>query len=568
MYKLLFEILIRTNVREEVFRLTKKIVFTLFLVGVLSICSFAEEYWQKDWVWQEINDGYKVTEMVFGNLATGNYTYTNYVLDFDVVFHEFSQWGNLRVMLRQNGQWDCYCLTIVKDGMELWRLDGRWDMGVLLGGYYQKTTTDVKHHLQAVVQDNQINIYWDGNLVIKAKDSKNRFISGGVVLRTEMATMEIYNPQLSKVQKVDPKVAREEIWQRAPILNPLPENPHPFQSPEEVGFRDMMLIYNGYYGNGAGEWSYFDALPYVAYLAEDFSLQDRMFDAFLFLGTYSPAGRSFDSARGQPDLAATKDDWLWYLDRLFTEDMQINAFNRACGKINDVLGESKPAQAVIMIPTPDPEQDNFGEINGERLSFSPKNQSASVTQENRLKAIIWYLDEIEKRWQANDITNLSLLGFYWLKEEIDTPEDAALVRQVADLLHQRGYKFYWIPYFKSPGYDSEYGFDCVFTQPNYMFTEQVSLARFWDMYVDAKKFGMNVEIEGEDTIINNPAARERYLTYLKAAVTLDFENIAKAYYFGTKALANCALDGDPNLRNVYDQTYRFIKGQYQEGLFD
>lgn len=543
------------------------LVLLITLLGVIGVALADEYYWENSSAWRQTNTGYKIDQLVFANMSTLDYFHTDYTIEFNVVFNEFTEWGNLRVMLRQNGIWDCYCLTISKRGIDLMRMDGRWDKGISLGNFSRPIETGKPYHLSASVKDNLIEVTWNGEKIFSQRDNDKKYFSGGVILRAELATMEISDLLISDIKAIDKEDAYNEIWKRAQEFNPLPLHKKPLKTKEELGFSDLMLIYNGHYGGGLGEWSFYDALPYAAYLGEDFTVKDRLFDSYLFLALHSESGRSFEYAT-QESQTSNKEDWQWYLDRLFREKMDLQAFDRACGLVNDTLGEQKKSKVVIMIPNPHPLQTNFGEIEGKLLSFSPQDQGREAAFNNRLTAISWYLAEIEKRFSEAEFENLELIGFYWLKEELDSPEDKKLVRTVGEILHEKGYKYFWIPYYKAPGYDEDHGFDCVFYQPNYMFSKQVTISRFWDMYVDALTYGYNIEIEGESFLLNNINYRDRILDYFKAGVTLGFMDTPKAYYFGNKGVAQCALDGDPKLREIYDSLYKFMKGTYDSGLFD
>lgn len=528
-------------------------------------------HWDNGYLWQSNPHGFSTRKMGFGNLSTGDLGWVNYSLEMHIKFSEFTQWGNLRVMVRQNGLFDCYCLNIDQRGLSLWRYDGRWDIGVKLGGYQEPIGIGQKYKLVLTAKDNEIAVNWNGKNVITTQDKEDKYPYGGVVLRTEMAMTEVENININIVKTIDVKTATREMWEKAQKLYPLPKRPKPFKKAAEVGFNNLMLIYTGYYIDGRGEWSFTEALPYAGYIDSNSKVVDTFFDAFLFLGIESPYGRNFGAVIGGNKETANKlEDWVWYLDKLFEEQKQLAAFDKAKESVNKTLENEEDAKGkvVIMIPNPLTAQDDFGEIDGEKLSFSLTNQSRLESQRQRIKAINWYVNEIETRWQKADFKNLELIGFYWMSEDINKDYDKDIVLKTADYLHAKGYKFYWIPFNKAPGYTDNYNFDAVFLQPNYMFNKQVALSRFWHTYIDALTYGTNFEIEGESNVLKDPLARERYLTYLKAGVTLGYINSAKAYYFGSKVLATCAVENQIELRELYDKTYLFAKGKFTEGLWD
>ncbi len=547
----------------------KAFIVLLLCLGVLSTTVSSNLIWKNEYVWQQKPNGFSTRKLEFGNLSTGDLSWVDYQLEMNVKFNQFTQWGNLRVMVRQNGLFDCYCLNIVQDGFSLWRYDGDGNTGVQLGSYNEKVNIGDKNKLVITVKSNQIEVVWNGKVIFKAQDRKNRYPYGGVMFRTELALTEIENININLLKTIDIEQATHEMWEKAQEFAPVPENAKPLKTAEELGFNNMMLISNGHYDDSSGEWSFFDALPYVAYLDQSFDIVDSFFDAFLFSGGYSPTGRNFGSLiGGKKESATKKEDWVWYIDKLFDPQMQLAGFDKAKARVNEKLNREEKAKVVIMIPNPLTAQDDFGEINGEKISFSSEGRNPGDAQKHRLKAIDWYVKEIEELWSKASFENLELLGFYWMSEDIGSNQDKELVCLTADYLHEKNYKFFWIPYNKAPGYNSSYKFDAVFRQVNYMFNDQINISRFWYTYIDALTYGSNFEIEGEVTVFNDSLARERYLDYLKAGVTLGYINSAKAYYFGAKALATCALDGCQEIRDLYDKTYLFAKGKFEQGLWD
>lgn len=352
----------------------------------------------------------------------------------------------------------------------------------------------------------------------------------------------------------------------------------------ESGFaRDIMLIYSGYYSSGAGVWSTSDAIPYIAYgkrieSEDEYSFPkiefvDWFFDAFLFLGLQAESGRAFDSpARAKP---AVMEDWQWYLNRLFTEDEQLDAFEQGVAMMKERIQDpSYKAKVIVMIPNPITSVRAFGDVDGDGVSenFSMFGQSADQAVAARVKAVKWYIDQFRKRWDDRKYQHLEFIGYYWVEEVIhqDAPQEVKTVRQVADYVHQLGAKFFWIPWFSATGYQywQTLGFDVVIMQPNYMFNNKVPKSRFNSTVNLAKKYNMGIEIEANSSILSDPAGRERYRDYLRAGVEYGYMTDAiHAYYQDATALLSAYISQDPEARQMYDETYEFVKGRYKDRLY-
>lgn len=345
-----------------------------------------------------------------------------------------------------------------------------------------------------------------------------------------------------------------------------------------AGARDIMLIYSGHYASGVSEWDIADAMPYLAYVQcadGQVEFRDWFFDTFLFLGLQAPSGRAFDSpARATP---ANMDDWQWYLDTIFQEKKQLSAFSEALQSLKGRLDDPNyRARVIIMIPHPISSQRDFGDVDGDGISedFSPRPQGVALAEEARWQAVKWYVDEVERRWRESGYANLELAGYYWLDEHLGTHGGITpdtLIKRTVDYLHGMNRRLFWIPYFHAERYDKAYetGLDCVIMQPNYMFDRKIPRSRFEILTNTAKREYFGVEIEADGSVLNSEAGRQRYLDYLRAGVTYGYMTDAiHAYYQDAKVLLHAAYSRDPAIRAVYDATYAFVKGEFDEPLHE
>lgn len=335
------------------------------------------------------------------------------------------------------------------------------------------------------------------------------------------------------------------------------------------GVRHMVLIYTH------SDWLVGEALPYVAYAPrknpsrlEIPRWEDWFFDTFLFLALQSPDGKQYVStANGAAP--ATWDDWLGFLDRLFTPNQQLDAFDQAVARAKQTIDDPNyKAKVVVMIPYPIPSTLDFGDVDGSgrSLSFGAYPQGQEAQRQARFAAIEAYVRELERRWQERGFAHLELVGMYWLAEEINGYEDLYLVQDVSALLREKGLKLFWIPYFGASGWArwEEAGFDVAIYQPNYMFNDAVPLSRLEQAAEQARQYGLGVEIEADATVLTSAERRERYLAYLRAGVELGFMNSSiHAYYQDRRVLVEAWISTNPAVRRLYDATYEYVKGVYE-----
>ncbi len=325
------------------------------------------------------------------------------------------------------------------------------------------------------------------------------------------------------------------------------------------GARHICLIYCS--GDSAKATNLDSAFfrPYAGHANRYMLVDDTLFDSFLFLPYASaPGGRNFGIA-GTPSIAS---DWQSYLGQIFLPGYQLSALDSAVGLVRTQLKRPGTAGVIIGIPYPSPKQTSFGDVDGSGRSLNFAD--ATNGQQDRLAAVQWYIDQALQRWQAAGFRNLTLIGFYWY-EESAPPTDEQVLMGTSAALHARGLRFFWIPYYFSPGFRNwgPDGFDCAMLQPNYSFTTiPVSQAatRLVPAALLAARYGLGMEMEvGYD--LNDPAVRGRYLAYLVWGRKLGYaRNSVISYYQNTDSFRQMAVSANPQIRMLYDETYRFVKG--------
>ncbi|MCU6710257.1 DUF4855 domain-containing protein [Paenibacillus sp. J5C_2022] len=340
------------------------------------------------------------------------------------------------------------------------------------------------------------------------------------------------------------------------------EQPH-FLEPGEAtaGIRNLNLLYNGQYANGLGDWNKERLIPNISYVNKDGEPVDWLFDGVLYLGIASPAGRDF--GLGQTNL----DDWNWYLDKTFAASGDMQQLNEAAMEVGAKLNQpDHQVKVVLMIPNPGESLTDFGDIDGSgSLNFNDSVAGKEMAFENRKKAVQWWLDQVQQRWQAASYSNLDLVGMYWMPEQIEISESGPdTLRAVTEKVHAMNKKAFWIPH--SMAYKmfmwKDVGLDAAAYQPNYFFGGMDS-DRLEDAANNAKRYGMGNEVEFDDGVLTDPVLRQRFIEYLDSGVRSGLmQNGFRAYYQGNNAVYNLGVSKDPGLRLMYDWLYQYLNGTY------
>lgn len=140
------------------------------------------------------------------------------------------------------------------------------------------------------------------------------------------------------------------------------------------------------------------------------------------------------------------------------------------------------------------------------------------------------------------------------------------MRYATDYVHALGLKMLWIPYYQAQEFEEwkSLGFDIACLQPNYSFMSVTDPDRLDSTALQARMFGMCVEMEL--SAWSNRLNIERYKQYIQKGVEYGYMDSIKVYYLGviptdlTQALDN----GDDYAKSVYKDTYLYAKGRLDE----
>lgn len=326
------------------------------------------------------------------------------------------------------------------------------------------------------------------------------------------------------------------------------------QAPNEDvlgGVADLVLLYHSPNFDG---YTVENLIPYLAYVDKDGNIKDTMFDSFLFLlsGGFPSGLSGWSDSKGS--------DWQWTITDLFTENENILALEEAAGIVKEALGldDDYKYGFTVTLYYPNSERTDFGDINGDGVV------DGLTTDENRLRALEWYMELFEAKLGEYDFENIEFVGYYWYDESI-YPQDNApyIVTETAKIVHNRGYDFFWIPYYTASGFSAwdSYGFDVACMQPNYVFKEQEPYSKIPQAAYLTQLYGMGIEIEISGKAFTSDIIYRKYMQYLSGGALYGYlKDCVHMYYQDVLVYYEAAVSKDESIRLIYDYTYQFIKG--------
>ncbi len=328
------------------------------------------------------------------------------------------------------------------------------------------------------------------------------------------------------------------------------------------GTKDLCLMYHS-------KGNYYvadDLVPYLAYVDAEGKPVDVMFDNLLFLfnNTNFPSG-------GSPHNGSVMSDWQWTIDDLYHDGRNVIAMEEAAGQIKSALGleADYKFKYTVTLYYPYKYDDNgsvvaynFGDVDGDG---TPENTG---NFDDRVKIMKWYIDAIEAINAEKNFQNIELVGYYWWHEALENgdKDGIALLNKISDMVHETDKEFFWIPYFCSNGYNlwSDCGFDVACMQPNYVFKLETPYSNVYNCAQLTQTFGMGYEMEVFEDALTNKLFYKKYMEYLGSGATLGYMNdTIVMYYQSVSVFKNAAYSDSTMARNIYDQTYHFIKGDLE-----
>ncbi|WP_203114756.1 DUF4855 domain-containing protein [Alicyclobacillus sp. TC] len=262
-----------------------------------------------------------------------------------------------------------------------------------------------------------------------------------------------------------------------------------------------------------------------------------------------------------------KSAWNQYLGNLFSSHGQLAQLQEAVYQDNAKLGTPNAVENVVLtLPSTPYNGGDFGEIDGQDLSFNPTLTHPFAVQA-REAAIQWFLQKAVQDFAAGAYPNLRLAGFYWQRE--DCPSDALgekqLIQYSSALLAKDKLPLLWIPFYAASGVTAweHLGFQAAWLQPNYAeLGNQAFPARLTNAADIAERYGMGLELEWTRLTPNGETLYVQQLQQF-AADGLG-QGVSHAFYDGANFLSHAEASANPFTRAIYDDTYDFVSGQYNK----
>ncbi len=343
---------------------------------------------------------------------------------------------------------------------------------------------------------------------------------------------------------------------------------------------DIIKMYNGYLpshqdkANNTVE----ELLPYVAYLAEDGTVKDTMFDAVAFVPCVStdftyPSGGTLVRTNKYPP--AVMSDWIYYTDFLFAEGFDLDALNTAVEQVYSALDIEGKFPVLLTMPYVGVLSTPFGETDGEVLY--------ARTAEERANIVRWYDTYLTKRFADANFSHLEFVGYYWYGEEVNyswSADEKEFTQLATQIIKDGGKTVMFDPFYLSTGFDhwQELGFDGAVMQPNLAFTDSrpyYSPEMIWEFADTIATYHLGVEVETNEPGFFTKAdtadvAISNYEKYLYAGYKTGYMDSLHTFYQGAGpgtlySFCHAELSTTPGkrLRRLYDITYLFIKNRYE-----
>ena len=311
---------------------------------------------------------------------------------------------------------------------------------------------------------------------------------------------------------------------------------------------DIVLIYQG--NLSRPDWTIDEFIPYVTHTYADGS-RSWLFQGFIFLEFATKEVAYINNIKNKRN--ATKGDWEWLMNRVFERNKALDALDKCIERQKAVLGTPPFRHKVILcLPSPLKGQTNWGKVGTYRLDFSKEN--------DQLKAVEWYMNELIKRFRSSGYKNIDLEGFYWVEEDTEVIT-VSLLQQVSAMIHKKGLRFYWSPYYCARGCTgwAKAGFDFAYMQPNYVTSTNLNREKSYltEALFKAKKANLAIEFDFDQKLITKP---EIYIKRMNEGIEIYEKN---------KLFDDCALlyyDGGGTLLSIYEGKDR-LYGAVRKSLY-
>lgn len=313
----------------------------------------------------------------------------------------------------------------------------------------------------------------------------------------------------------------------------------------KTNIADLVLIYQGGEHRKSYEWTKERFAPYVVHQNQK-GKKDWLFDGFLFLEFKDGKGRYY--AKGYDKEPARRQEWEWLMEQQFAKDKAFSALDQCIAEMKKTMpNPGFRHKLVVGIPAPIKDQKDWGELD-RPLDFSKS--------EDRIEATQWYISRFLERFKKENYQNIDLAGFYWVPES--DAADTDILIPVGDFIRSNNLKLYWIPYWRSVGFDNwrTDKFDFAYIQPNHFFTKTISYERLNAVCGFARGTGMGLEMEFDESALADAknSKRDRLESYINAFEEHEvWKKSSIAYYQGGAAIYQFSRSNNPLDKELMDR---------------
>ena len=324
-------------------------------------------------------------------------------------------------------------------------------------------------------------------------------------------------------------------------------------------------------------------LPFVAYLDEEGNVKDTFMDGFIYWGPpVLPSGGAMYSE-------SVKRDWEHMMKITFDGCNGLDKLEEVVGQVKETLNMPDYTVKVyfsmltIMDNITDFGTGSYIDSNGnlvvkEAVTYTDEEGNEFVydgdcdgdgvnedltTSQGRINVFNWYINSVKKEFEARGYKNIVLDGFNWCNESVQYGnDDSHIMTEAGQCVENADTNFIWIPFYEANRFylGDEMKFDAVCMQPNYVFTNDAPLWRFFTSAEATKTLNMSIEIEHSYQCLGDPDYARSYMLYLMYGVEYGYMDGIHMYYQDTENYALMAYSDNPLCRLQYDATYHFIKG--------
>ena len=351
----------------------------------------------------------------------------------------------------------------------------------------------------------------------------------------------------------------------------------PKNEPLEKGYtaqinqsKDIVKLYNGHAetDHTLGVLTEDELLPYVAYVNSAGEIKGKMFDSVLLSPCNLPA-----DGKSQWGFA----EWEMYLSHTFTLGQDLDALNKVAGRAYQALGITDKLNVYFTIPYPALTELPFGDIDNDGTD------EYSAEPDERLDIVKWYVSRCIDEFKLNNYEFLNLSGFFLNIQGVDytlSLQEEELIKDINKYIKRQNLASFYSSAYLFAGFDQweELGFTAAVMQSNYGehglngSYKQTMLSQYAKSVYNNRmgvEIGFSKLFNAYDNGWDYQAICNNYEAQLYYGGTTGYMNAVNLYEqgMGIGFLYNCCYAKTSSeqgvcLRRIYDITYRYINGNY------